>query len=114
MEQAQRIMVTGATGFVGSHVHARLLALGHDVVGATRHPDRARRTYPERTFVALDVADESSTQAALAGFDAALYLIHSMADSDDFEQLEERAARSFAKAAAAAEVGRIVYLGGVQ
>jgi uncharacterized protein YbjT (DUF2867 family) len=113
MERAQ-ILVTGATGFVGSHLHARLTSLGHDVIGATRRPDAARRAHPGRTFRYFDAQDPSSARTALAGVSVAVYLVHSMADSADYEAVEERAARTFAEAAAAVGVERIVYLGGVQ
>jgi uncharacterized protein YbjT (DUF2867 family) len=113
MERA-RILITGATGFVGSHLHARLTSLGHDVIGATRRPEAAQRAHPGRSFRYLDVQDEASARAALAGVDVAVYLVHSMANSADYEAVEERAARTFAAAAAAAGVQRIVYLGGVQ
>jgi uncharacterized protein YbjT (DUF2867 family) len=114
MTHAQRILVTGATGFVGSHLHGRLLELGHDVVGATRRPDKAERRRPEREYRRFEASDESSARAALEGIDAAVYLVHGMASGAAYGQLEEHEARGFARAAAAAGVQRVVYLGGIQ
>ena len=61
-----------------------------------------------------DVLDPDSLDAAMAGCDAAFYLIHSMDDSgDDFQERDRRAAQNFADAAAGARLSRIVYLGGL-
>jgi len=84
------------------------------VLGATRRPEAAQQAHPGRVFRHLDVQDEVSARAALAGMDVAVYLVHSMAETANYEAVEERAARTFAEAAAWAGVKRIVYLGGVQ
>jgi len=103
------VLVTGASGFVGSHLAEALVAEGHTVRAMTRHPERyAGAGEP----VAADVADRESLDRAMAGVDAAYYLVHSLAD-DDFEALDAQAARNFSAAAAAAGVGRIIYLGGL-
>jgi uncharacterized protein YbjT (DUF2867 family) len=60
-----------------------------------------------------DVLAPETLRAALEGVDVAFYLIHSLTTGVGFEQTEERAARNFASAAAAAGVSRIVYLGGM-
>ncbi len=103
------VLVTGASGFVGSHLARALLDDGHDVRAMTRRPeDYAGPGEP----VAGDVADPESLVEALDGVDAAYYLIHSLA-SDDFEREDAAAARSFGAAAARAGVRQIVYLGGL-
>ncbi|MGD9958627.1 NAD(P)H-binding protein [Nocardioides sp.] len=105
-----RILVTGATGFVGRRLMKALSAAGHDDLRAmTRHPD----TYDgPGTPVGGDVADSDSLDAALAGVDIAYYLVHSLDDAD-FERLDAQAARNFSAAAAKAGVRQIVYLGGL-
>ena len=114
MAEGMRVLLTGATGFVGRHLHPWLLSRGFRVAGATRHPEQARERDPEREYRALDVHDDNSVRAALEGMDAAIYLIHSMADSADYARLELRAAERFARAAADAGLSRVVYLGGAR
>lgn len=111
----QRILVTGATGYVGGRLIPLLLARGYRVRVLVRDADRlAGRSWRDRVEVAVgDVLDPASLPAALDGVDAAYYLIHSMSSHADFAQRDLRAARSFAEAAAAQGVARIIYLGGL-
>jgi uncharacterized protein YbjT (DUF2867 family) len=104
-----RVLVAGASGFVGRRLCPALVAAGHEVRAMTRHPD----TYPGagEPFGA-DVSDEAGLERAADGCDAAYYLVHSLADSD-FQQRDADAARSFAKAAAKADLSQIIYLGGL-
>lgn len=103
------MLLTGATGFVGRHVDVGLAETGWDVRRATRNRSQAERP----GWVRLDVEDESSIELALSGCDAAIYLIHSIDDSDDYPEREARGAEAFRRAAERAGVRRIVYLGGV-
>jgi uncharacterized protein YbjT (DUF2867 family) len=116
----RRILVTGATGFVGRAVRPALLAAGWQVRALTRKRSlvqqdrgRAARVSPIE-WVTGDIADEAAMTRALAGCEAALYLVHGMADGADFHRKEVAAARGFARAAAAAKLRRVVYLGGVE
>jgi uncharacterized protein YbjT (DUF2867 family) len=81
-----------------------------------RNPDRARQQLPaEAAIVGGDVVSGQGVAEALAGIDVAYYLVHSMgAGGDDFAQRDREAARGFAQQAAAAGVGRVVYLGGLE
>ncbi len=104
-----RVLVTGASGFVGSRLCPELVAAGHEVLAMTRNPDRYRGSgQPVRG----DVHDSDSIAAALHGCEAAYYLVHSLAEKD-FEQRDADAARIFATAASDAGLTRIVYLGGL-
>ncbi|MGB5348835.1 MAG: NAD(P)H-binding protein [Polyangiales bacterium] len=104
-----RLLLTGATGFVGRHLAAALAGTGWDVVCATRDP----KTASQPGWVYLDVSDPSSIEPAIAGCDAAVYLIHSIDDTKDYPAREARGAEAFLAAAERAGVRRIVYVGGV-
>ena len=107
-----RVLLTGATGFVGCHVYPALRAAGFEVTCTSRDPERAARQTPDRVWVRVDVDDPGSF-SALAGCDAVVYLVHQMEGGRGYGQREARAARALRKAAEAAGVRRIVYLGGV-
>src|SRR5688572_15099276 len=104
-----RILVTGASGFVGSRLVAALVGEGHEVRAMTRRPERYEGA---GSPVAGDVGEEGSLREALEGCEVAYYLVHSLADPD-FERKDADAARAFARAAAAVGVDRIIYLGGL-
>ena len=103
------ILVTGASGFVGSRLATALEASGHEVRAMTRHPERYEGA---GSPVAGDVGDEGSLREALEGCEVAYYLVHSL-DDPDFERKDADAARAFARAAIASGIDRIVYLGGL-
>lgn len=103
------VLVTGASGFIGSHLCSALERAGHRVRAMTRHPERYTGAGQP---VAGDVGEPASLRAPLAGVQAAYYLVHSL-DSAQFEEVDARAARAFGEAAAEAGVGRIIYLGGL-
>jgi len=110
----ERVLLTGATGFVGTHVYGALVAAGFDVVCGTRDPERAAAREPHRTYRALDVHVPEQVRAALRDIDAAVYLVHGMRESAGYGQRERTAAACFAQESAAAGLGRIVYLGGMR
>jgi uncharacterized protein YbjT (DUF2867 family) len=107
-----RILVTGATGYVGGRLTPALLARGEQVRCFARRPE-AIQPQPGLEVVAGDALDGTAVRRALEGVDVAYYLIHAMGSSVGFEQLDRRAAKVFADAARDAGVGRIVYLGGL-
>jgi uncharacterized protein YbjT (DUF2867 family) len=110
-----RVLVTGATGFVGSHLMPLLARAGAQVIGGTRDVDRARRDHPTRDFVQFDLQRPETVSAALAGCTHAVYLVHGMGTvGQQYERTEREAALTFREAAAAAGLRRIVYLGGMR
>jgi uncharacterized protein YbjT (DUF2867 family) len=111
---APRALVFGASGYIGTHLVPRLLAEGWSVCAAARNLKVIEgREWPGVACVAADALQPDSLPAALADIDVAYYLVHSMAAGRDFGRLDLQAAENFARAAAAAGVGRIVYLGGL-
>lgn len=104
-----RVLVAGASGFVGRRLTAALTQAGHEVVAMTRHPDSYHGAGGP---VFGDVHDPRTLGPALAGCEAAYYLVHSLTDAD-FARKDALAARAFGQAAAAAGVQRIIYLGGL-
>jgi uncharacterized protein YbjT (DUF2867 family) len=106
---SQTVLVTGASGFVGSHLSRALVDAGYQVRAMTRHPDTFEGAGEP---VYGDVADQESLRDALTGVQAAYYLVHSL-ESADFEDKDAEAARNFGRAAADAGVQQIIYLGGL-
>lgn len=106
----ETVLVTGATGHVGTRLVAELVARGHRVRGLSRS-DHDPQDGVE--WVKGDVSDAGSLGRAFEGATAAYYLVHGLADSDDLEEVELEGARTFARAAREAGVRRVVYLGGL-
>lgn len=104
-----QVLVTGATGFVGSRLVPALLADGHQVRAMTRRPEAYDGPGEP---VGGDVSDAESLTEPLAGVDVAVYLVHAL-DDDDFERKDAESARAFGQAAATSGVRQIVYLGGL-
>lgn len=130
------VLVTGASGFVGSMLVPKLLADGHHVRALSRNPrlldaalasalekhaqDEHERRLGVLEVVHGDVSSGAGLQAALEGVEVAYYLIHSMESQADgtvheqsFTERERVGATNFARAARRAGVERIVYLGGL-
>ncbi len=106
---APEVLVAGASGFVGSALTRALVSRGLGVGAMTRHPASYEGAGQP---VFGDIDDGASLGPALAGVDAAYYLVHSLASSD-FAERDRIGARAFARAAAQAGVRQVVYLGGL-
>jgi len=108
-----RILVTGASGYVGGRLVPRLIAAGLQVQVLARNPAKlAVAPWIEQVEVSPgDVGGD--LDAAMQDVDVAVYLVHSIGQGPNWRQRELADAQNFAGAAAKAGVGRIVYLGGL-
>ena len=108
-----KILVTGATGYIGGRLISRLLKQGHDVRIFVRDSRRisGRSWLRQVEIVTGDLLQAESVSHALKGVDAAYYLVHSMVGSSDFADRDRRAAFNFALAAQ--DLEHVIYLGGL-
>ncbi|WP_144794018.1 SDR family oxidoreductase [Microbacterium paludicola] len=110
-----RVLVTGATGYIGGRLVPQLLDAGHEVSVYVRSAWKLRDV-PWRSRVKVfsgDLSDPVATRRAMNGVDTAFYLVHSMSAGGDFRTAEAATAETFAAAATATGVRRIAYLGGL-
>lgn len=68
-----RYFLTGATGFIGSHVAAQLCAAGHEVVGIARDLARAA-SLPGLELHRGDITDKESMRAPMTGVDGVFHV----------------------------------------
>jgi uncharacterized protein YbjT (DUF2867 family) len=112
-EKCNPVLVTGATGYIGSRLVPALIAAGHSVRVLVRSRSSLRQ-HPwakEVQAVEGDIADHAAAAEALQGVKIAYYLVHSMAAGPRFADLDARAARSFI--AGAGGIEHVIYLGGL-
>ncbi|MDX1683278.1 MAG: NAD(P)H-binding protein, partial [Phycisphaeraceae bacterium] len=108
------VLLTGATGYVGGRLRARLEQRDVRLRCLSRDPERlAPRVDDATETVAGDVLDRESLTSALEGVDIAYYLVHSMGAKGGFEERDRIGAENFLAAATEAGVKRIIYLGGL-
>lgn len=112
---SELVLVSGATGYIGGRLVPHLLSAGYRVRVLARDLERLEgRPWRARVEIAQgDVFKPESLARAMAGVEAAFYLVHSMSDAGDFQERDMIAARNFGSAAKAAKVARIIYLGGL-
>jgi len=111
-----KILLTGATGYIGKRLLPVLIELGHEVVCCVR--DIKRFNPPESlresiTVLKIDLLDEKSLESIPVDIDGAYYLVHSMSSSGDYQSLEETSAINFRNALKRTKVTHVVYLSGI-
>ncbi|MGA8210729.1 MAG: NAD(P)H-binding protein [Nocardioidaceae bacterium] len=109
-----RILVAGATGYIGSRLVPELLRRGHEVVAAASSPpDPDRFCWSDRAELRqMDAADPDQVRAALTGVDALCYLVHGLS-SPRFPSRDRLAATVVRDAVSDLGIGRVVYLSGL-
>ena len=107
-------LITGATGYVGGRLLARLRERGEEVGAVVRDPDRAALP-PGGEVHRADMLDADSLAAIGDSYRVAYYLVHSMGrgNEGDYAERDARAARNFARFARSAGIEHVVYLGGL-
>lgn len=112
----RKVLVTGASGYVGGRLVTELVAAGFSVRASSRNISSLRRfDWSEHVeLVEADLTDRAAVDRSMEDVDVVYYLVHSMGGQDkDFEQVEKQTATTVAEAAAAAGVRQIVYLSGL-
>ena len=108
-----KILVTGATGYVGGRLVPLLLERGHEVRTTTSSPRREAPWWGDRVeTVVMDALDHGQVESACEGMDAVYYLIHGMG-GDNFAETDRNAALNLADGVRAQGVARVVYLSGM-
>ncbi len=113
-----RILVIGATGYIGARLVPRLLSAGYLVRAVSRSLEKLQgchwATHKNVELMTVDVLDPVALAAACEGCQTAYYLVHSMnSQHRDFEEADRRCALNMATAAQRAGLTRIIYLGGL-
>lgn len=112
-----KILVTGATGYIGKRLIPLLLNDGHTIVCPVRDKKRAQNYYKDQkniTLVEADFLSEASLESIPKDIDAAYYLIHSMSNSaKEFHVLEEKCAFNFKRFAENTSIKQVIYLSGI-
>lgn len=111
-----KVLLTGATGYIGKRLLPVLVDRGHEVVCLVRDK---RKFYPPRSImgqiqvIEADLIQHSSLQNIPADIDAAYYLVHSMATTTNYEELERQSAQNFRARMEETQVKQVIYLGGI-
>ena len=107
-----RILLTGATGYIGGRLLGVLEGKGYQVRCLARRPEYLQGWVGSDTEVVKgDLLDMASMVTAMEGVHTAYYLVHSMGSRGEFENEDRRAARNFCAAANRSGVARIIFLG---
>jgi uncharacterized protein YbjT (DUF2867 family) len=111
-----KILLTGASGYIGKRLLPVLVENGHEIVCCVR--DKTRFSYPKSLdpkiqVVEVDLLDKSSLKNIPKDIDGAFYLVHSMSNSSDYLKLEKECAVNFRSAINQSNAKHVVYLSGI-
>ncbi|MFJ7498636.1 DUF2867 domain-containing protein [Serratia grimesii] len=111
----QRILVLGASGYIGQNLIPHLIEQGHDITAAARRIEWLQEQHwPHVNCQYVDVYQPDTLAAALWEIDAVYYLIHGMGDGDDFIEKERQAAENLRDALRSSNVKQVIFLGALQ
>jgi uncharacterized protein YbjT (DUF2867 family) len=111
-----KILLTGATGYIGKRLLPALVDSGYEVVCCVRDP---KRFNPPQTLrdkiqiIQVDLLERESLDRIPTDIDGAYYLVHSMSSSLDYQELEVRAAQNFREVINTTQVKHVIYLSGI-
>jgi len=111
-----KILLTGATGYIGKRLLPVLVENGHEVVCCVRDPNRFNppsSLHDKIEVIQIDLLDSESLSKIPDDISAAYYLVHSMSSSEDYQILEEKAARNFVDAVNKTQAEHVIYLSGI-
>mgnify|MGYP000032369041 CR=1 FL=1 len=111
-----KILLTGATGYIGKRLLPTLVEQGHTVVCCVRDPERFSPPGSLRSnleIIVVDLLKEDTLENIPKDIDGAYYMVHSMASDKNYEELEKQSAINFRKALEATSVQHVVYLSGI-
>lgn len=111
-----KILLTGATGYIGKRILPVLVSKGYDVVCCVR--DKSRFNPPKSlkekiSVIEIDLLKTSSLSKIPKDIDVAYYLVHSMATADNYKLLEQKSAVNFRDRLSRTEVKQVIYLSGI-
>lgn len=116
MSIQMKILLTGATGYIGKRLLPALIEAGHEVVCVVRDTNRFHppALNPQKIqVIEADLLDKSSLEKIPKDIDGAYYLVHSMSSSSDYESQERESATNFRNAINNTQAKHVVYLGGI-
>ena len=111
-----KILLTGATGYIGKRLLPVLIELGHEVVCCVRDSNRFNPPESLRgniTVIQIDLLDKESLESIPEDIEGAYYLVHSMSSAGDYESMEEISAINFRCALEKTQIKHLVYLSGI-
>lgn len=111
-----KILLTGATGYIGQRILPVLLENGHEVVCCVRDRSRFKNLFPSAnlSIIEVDFLNNKGLESIPLDIDLAYYLIHSMStQSGDFEEMEESCARHFNERVQQTKAQQVIYLSGI-
>ncbi len=113
-----KILLTGASGYIGGKLLPVLLSKGYEVICCTRKKKDfhiPEDLFPNLKIIEVDFLDQSSLDKIPQDIDVAYYLIHSMTSSiDNFESMETISANNFKNRIEKTNVTQVIYLSGIQ